>query len=448
MSLFFGRSETRAIDPTAGVLGGFATGNMSATSMKRALHVVPAYAATSLIAESLATVPVGVKEIKSDGSRATPRQPGLVINPNPNPVGSRVEWIHQYVTSLKLQGNAYGVVVAIDKWGIPEKIQWLNPESVNVDESKPSPEYFHHGQRLDKSTLVHIADYVLPGSVVGLSPVSLFRQQLEMAERAQEFGSNVYRSSGIPSGHLKNKEKTLSFMESSVVKSRFKSAVHNNDVFVSGNDWDYTSLGMSVADSKFLESIKATANQLAAIFKVPPEEIGGESGGSLTYSTVELNQLKFTMRALQPPAVRLETHMNRLLPPSQYMKFNLNANVRGDLKARMDAYKLGLESGVYTLAQVREFEDFQMLSGEEIEQWQKWFGTKAITSQLTGDAGEEQQQARQLAELIQKIYLGVGKVITAEEAREIINKGGGNLSKDSALITYFNNQNGGTPDAA
>lgn len=389
MSLFFGRPETRAVDATEGVLGGFATGNLSASSMRRALHVVPAYAATSLIAESLATVPLSVKQVKRDGSRTSPTQPLLVTNPNPNPVGSRVEWIHQYVTSLKLRGNAYGAIVDTDARGIPSKIAWLNPESVQVDESKGLPVYLHNGKALDRAALIHIADYVLPGSVVGLGPVELFRRQLEMAERAQEFGTSVYRSSGIPSGHLKNTEKKLSFLESSVVKSRFKSAVNNNDVFVSGNDWDFKSLGMSVNDSKFLESIKATANQLAAIFKVPPEEIGGESGGSLTYTTVELNQLKFTMRALQPPAVRLETHLNRLLPPSQYVKFNLNANVRGDLMARMTAYAIGLKNGVYTLAQVREFEDFEMLSDDEIGQWQQWFSgmqlpTLANTSSKEG----------------------------------------------------------------
>ena len=38
-----------------------------------------------------------------------------------------------------------------------------------------------------------------------------------------------------------------------------------------------------------------------------------------------------------------------------------------------------------------------------------------------GDDGES------VARTIQQIYLGVGKVITIEEAREIVNKSGGNL---------------------
>jgi HK97 family phage portal protein len=128
-----------------------------------------------------------------------------------------------------------------------------------------------------------------------------------------------------------------------------------------------------MADVQFLESIKATANQIAAIYKVPPEEIGGDSGNSLKYTTEELNQLKFIRRALQPTAVRLEAHLDRLLLGGTYVKFNLNANARGDLKSRMDAYAVGLKNGIYTLEQVREFEDFEMLTQTEIEQWQQWF---------------------------------------------------------------------------
>ncbi|MEJ1195071.1 phage portal protein [Pseudarthrobacter sp. CCNWLW207] len=374
MSVFFGNEQrSGSLD---GVLGsGFSTdGGLRSSSMKSALRVVPVYSATSLIADSLAVTPLaGYQETPSGGKASMPKQPGLVLNPNPNLLGTRIDWIHQCVTSVKLRGNAYGTIVDYDSFGA-SKVQWLNPDSVYVDESGPLPVYIHNGKELEYASVVHIAEYVVPGSVVGLSPIELFRQQLDMARSAQDFGTNVFRRSGVPSGHLKNTTKQLSAMEAGVVKSRFKSSVTNGDVFVSGNDWDYSKLSLSMADVQFLDSIKATANQIAAIYKVPPEEIGGDSGSSLKYTTEELNQQKFIRRALQPTAVRLEHHLNRLLNPGLYVKFNLNASARGDLKSRMDAYKVGLEIGAYTLEQVREFEDFEMLTKEETEQWQLWFG--------------------------------------------------------------------------
>lgn len=384
MSVFFGSSEQRSIGgPLSGMSSGsFASdGPLTRGGMKSALRVVPVYSASSLIADSLAATPLSAFMRSPSGGRVSPpQQPGLVSNPNPNPLGTRVDWIHQLSTSLDLRGNAYGNIVDWDRYGV-SKIGWMHPDSVFVDESGPLPEYYHNGKKLDRSGVVHIAGYVLPGSVVGLSPIELFRAQIEMAHSAQQFGTNVYRRSGVPSGHLKNTSQKLSALESGVVKSRFKSSVANGDVFVSGNDWTYDKIGLTMADVQFLESIKATANQIAAIYKVPPEEIGGDSGNSLKYTTEELNQLKFIRRALQPKAVRIEAHLNRLLVGDTYVKFNLNANARGDLKARMDAYAIGLRAGVYTLEQVRGFEDFEMLTQTEIEQWQQWFGNiKQLTS--------------------------------------------------------------------
>lgn len=375
MSVFFG-NESRAIgSPTDGVLGSFASdGGLTSRSMKSSLRVVPVYAATSLIADSLAVTPLAAYQRTPSGGRISPaKQPGLVTDPNPNLLGTRIDWLHQCVTSLKLRGNAFGQVIDWDASGV-SKVQWLNPDSVRVDESGAVPVYYNNNQRLETAAVVHIAEYVLPGSVVGLSPIEQFRAQIEMAQDAQRFGSNVFRKSGVPSGHLKNSKQQLSALEAGVVKSRFKSSVANGDVFVSGNDWDYNKLGLTMADVQFLESIKATANQIAAIYRVPPEEIGGETGSSLTYSTEELNQQKFIRRALQPTAVRIESHLNRLLNPGLYVKFNLNASARGDLKMRMDAYKIGLEIGAYTLEQVRDFEDFEMLTKAEVDQWQTWFG--------------------------------------------------------------------------
>lgn len=386
MSLFFRSEQRSAGGALAGMVGeSFASdGPMGGGGMKQALRVVPVYAATSLIADSIAVTPIAAYQRTPTGGRISPaKQPGLVTNPNPNPLGTRTDWLHQGITSLKLRGNAYGTVVDWDEFGV-SKVQWLHPDSVYVDESGPLADYYHNGKKLDRSAVVHVADYVLPGSVVGLSPIEQFRAQLDMAHSAQAFGSNVYRRSGVPSGHLKNSAKQLSTMESTVVKSRFKSAVANGDVFVSGNDWEYNKLGLTMADVQFLESIKATANQIAAIYKVPPEEVGGDSGSSLKYTTEELNQQKFIRRALQPTAVRLEHHLDRLLNGGMYVKFNLNANARGELTKRMEAYEKGLKIGVYTLEQVRDFEDFQMLNDQEVDQWQKWFGNvKTVQNGVT-----------------------------------------------------------------
>jgi phage portal protein BeeE len=59
-----------------------------------------------------------------------------------------------------------------------------------------------------------------------------------------------------------------------------------------------------------------------------------------------------------------------------------------------------------------------------------------------GPAGRDPQaqQARDLVEMIQKVYLGVGVVITAEEGREILNQAGANLPPNTQIAPPPNGQ--------
>jgi hypothetical protein len=72
---------------------------------------------------------------------------------------------------------------------------------------------------------------------------------------------------------------------------------------------------------------------------------------------------------------------------------------------RYQAHEVALSAGFLTVDEIRELEN------------------RAAMPETNSTSS-----SRELAEIIQKIYLGVGKVVTVDEAREIINGAGGNLS--------------------
>jgi HK97 family phage portal protein len=220
-------------------------------------------------------------------------------------------------------------------------------------------------------TVVHIPWYPQLGSVVGLSPVAAFKATIETGLHAVDYGRNWFRNGSVPSGHLKYAQGKLTPDQSAYVKSRFKAAVADNDIFVSGNDWSWENLSVKPEEAQFLQTIKAGANQIAAIYKVNPEDIGGEAGSSLTYSTVELNQIKYQTRALQPIFTRLETHISRLMPNFQYAKFNPDAIIRVDIKTRMEAHEIALRTGMETQAEGRALEDKAPLTAAEFKAWKE-----------------------------------------------------------------------------
>src|SRR5699024_792322 len=91
------------------------------------------------------------------------------------------------------------------------------------------------------------------------------------------------------------------------------------------------------------------------------------------------------------------------------------AVLRATLKDRYASYRVGIISGFLTPNEARALEDLPPLEGGDT------FGDA-----YGGSSGGE-LTPMQLAAALQKIYLAVGKVISAEEARQLLNRAGADL---------------------
>lgn len=371
MSLFFGSAQTRSIDSLPWSVG--SPGSLLGASLSSALRLIPVYAATSLIADSIATLPLRAYRDLGDGVRdRVPVQPRLVTGPQLH--GSLIDWLHQALISLLLRGNAFGLVVQWASNGWPARIVWLHPDKVHVDENGSAPVYRYNGRELDSGSVVHIAGYVIPGSVVGLSPIGQFRLQLSKGMSAQEFATSFFDRGVAPAGVLSNTKKTVTTTEADIAKQRFKTAVAARDIFVTGHDWQWNALTVSAADATFLEAIEASATEVAAIFRVAPEDIGGKTGHSRTYSTLVMEMQKLAQRTLLPWTARMEAALTALMPAPHYAKFSLDAIARAELKTRMETHKLALEIGLETFEEARALEEKPPLTPEQIAAWQNLHG--------------------------------------------------------------------------
>lgn len=367
MSLLFRREEQRNISYQD--VWGSGGSPLTARTASKALTLIPVYAATALIADQLAVAPLQLFE---KGSNGVPRQlppPSLITNPGFGGIDA-YSWKFQAFTSVLLQGNAYGYVLTW-KAGVPATVLWLRPEDVTVIEDTDVPAKFYwRGALIPRQDLIHVPGYVTPSSVKGLSPISLFRTQVETGLEAQNFAQKFFRRGTVPSGQLKNTAKRLTSEQATSARDRFVASVSEQKPFVTGADWQYTPLTLPQADIAFLSGIRATAGQIASAYRVPPEDLGGEgNGSSLTYKNLEQDQIKFSVRTLAPWATRFETVINRYLPPNQYVKFNLDASARADLLTRYQAHQTAIGSGFETLDEVRALEDREPLTPEQLEQY-------------------------------------------------------------------------------
>lgn len=366
MSLLRPREQQRAVS-FQDVFGTGGSIETLGSGMEHAARLVPVYAAWRLIADQFSATPWHAYREGNDGSRQRlSAQPRIVADPSP--AGLRVTaWKTQCIVSLLGRGNAYGFLTG--SGGFANGVMWLNPDKVSVDESGTFPEYYYEGRHVPRTSIIHIPWFLLPGRFKGLSPVGAFRTMLETGHSAQTTARDWFANGAIPSAHLKNTEDEIDPKDAAIAKERYKESVAGRDVLVTGSNWTIDTIGVPADEARFIETLKLTATQVASIYGIPPEMIGGESGSSMTYATVEQNMLNFASLTMRPWFTRVEDAFTELLPKPQYVKFNLDAITRADLKTRMEAHEIAQRIGLETNDEGRELEDRAPLTDQQKAEW-------------------------------------------------------------------------------
>lgn len=325
--------------------------------MEGSLSLVAVYAAVRLIADSIATLPLQAYRRTSTGRESEPLPKILAA---PSAYGTRIDWVQRALVSLLLRGNAYGLKVGFDpQTSGYSSVEWLNPDQVRFDDS--SKVWTYLGREVEEARMLHVPGLVLPGSRLGVSPIAACRTSVEGGNAAQDFMRSWYRNRAIPGLLFKNSERTLAAEVADAAKDRLTATLHAGEPFVTGKDWTLEPIKLTADDAGFVTAARLNATQVATIFGIPPEMIGGETGSALTYSTVELNQIQFLTNTLRPWTTRLEAAFSDLLPQPRYVRFNVDALLRVDAKTRHEIYQLDRNIGLRNIDEIRALEDEEPL---------------------------------------------------------------------------------------
>lgn len=412
MSLFFRpavETESRAVTSVPWSHGAEVS---KIDTLEGSLGLVPVYAAVRLIADAVSSLPLQAFRKTPDG-RVPIALPAVLENPTTH--GSRVDWLQQCLTSLLLRGNAYGLKVGTG----PSMIEWLHPDRMKFEHGR----WFYLGSPIEDAELLHIPAMLVPGSRVGVSPLGACRSTVLSAESTQRFIKDWYGNKAVPGVIAKNVEKTLDPTVAANVKERLRDTMRAGEPFVTGKDWDLEFMKLSADDAGFVSATRLSATQIANIYGVPPELIGGETGASMTYSTTEQQQIQFITHTLRPWLVRLEAAFSSLLHEPEYVKFNVDALIRVDTKTRYEVHRIAREIGLNNVDELRALEDQQPLADDKGQDY-------APLGSAQGDSA---------ARLIQQMYLGVGKVVTAKEARLILKAAGAEIDETVTLDELHEN---------
>lgn len=351
MSLLFGRTEARSEVTSAVPV------NPSRVNEDTAPRLNPLFSAYRHIIDYVSTLPIDT--FRRDGNARNPAPtPQLLQDPDAPGGPGLVTWTGQGIYGI-LNGNAVGWIVSFDGFGYPSRIEWLHWSAWSFDEW--SRQWYVHGQPVSATNIVHIPWIVPPGKTLGLSPIELLAASIRAGMSAQEY-ADLKRGGGLPPAQVKNNQKTLGPGQADAVRRRVTASFAKGEPFVTGADWDLTLMTIPPNQAQFVETLKMSANQIAAAYGIDPTEIGGEAGNSLTYSTEELRQIRRAADC-HPYIVRFENGLSRYLPQRQFIKLNVDANMRVDIKTRTDINGQKISDGRMSVNEARTLDDQTAVPG-------------------------------------------------------------------------------------
>lgn len=317
------------------------------------------WACVRLLADSVSALPV---DVYREGSAEPLTTPPLLRSPA---AGMSLQaFLEAIMRSLLLRGNAFGLVTARSgATMLPAQVDLLHPDTVSAERSESGAIVYRvNGREFPREEIWHVRAYVMPGSLLGLAPIEYARQAIGLGLAAEQYGASFFGDSAIPSGYLTT-EQAVGQTSADTIKERWNAAHgRKRDIAVLTGGLEFKAITVAPEESQFIETTRANVATIARFYGIPPEMIGGEAGGSLTYSNVEQRGLDFLTYSLGPWLVRLETALTELLPARQYVKFNSGGLLRTSLRDRYEAHKIGIDAGFLTVNEARALEDLPPLS--------------------------------------------------------------------------------------
>lgn len=371
MSVLFGRREKRtaslgwfqqsSIIPAPSQAGNEYSG-YGLNRMESSLQKVAVWACVNLVATMTEVMPLDTFD--SDGPEKSKMPlPGWLADLGGDGHGLP-DWNYQFVISRMLRGNAYGLVpegMRDRRTNQPTMIQLQHPDKVHPyvpPTGDPTPQWTVNGSEVPTSQVWHQRIHPIPGRLLGASPIEMHALTVALSLSAMRFGLNWFQEGAHPSGILSS-EKELNEGKASVAKQRFMAALRGSrEPAVLGAGWKFQTVQIAPNESQFLETNNYSGAECCRIFSPGFAEIFGyETGGSLTYSTIEQRSLDVLTYAVDPWLVRTERSLSSLLPAGRHVKFNRKALLRTDLLTRMRAHDIELRDEIMTVNEVRAVED-------------------------------------------------------------------------------------------
>ena len=348
MGIFLGTEKRSWIPepPISPIPGANPWGNVTvSTKPDLALTIAPVWAAVGLLSNTISSLPLQTFRNIGDNVPTKITDPALVRTPS-GPGSTQASFIHQVMVSLLLRGNAIAQIINRDSSARPTALSLLNPDDIDIKQNDDGTVTY---KRIKTQTEIpaynvwHLPGLTMPGSKVGLSPISYAAATLGIDLGARQFANDFFAGGGIPKAVLES-GMDVNQAQATTLKERLMGAFRAREPIVLGNGVKYTQISVKPEESQFLATQQATATDIARFFWIPADMIDAPSGKSMTYANREQRSIDFLVYSCAHWLKRIEDAFSLILPQPHYVRFDVRELLRTDVETQAKVY-LQYEAG-------------------------------------------------------------------------------------------------------
>lgn len=228
-------------------------------------------------------------------------------------------------------------------------------------------------KNLSQDDVIFLRDLSFDGNV-GHSIINWQCQTIKIDLLAKEFAQKYYEKGTFMGGMLETPDAGRDAEQAKIYKQRIIESLQGAD----GGGFGFTVLGPGVkwhnvgrppVESQLMELFSKSSSDVAQMFNLPLSMIGDTSGDTSWGTGVEQMFIRVTNTVYAPIAAQIEQEFNYKcfrkdeILAGVFTRHIFKSFLRGDLKSQGEYYAKMVTNGIYTIDEVRGFDDMKPLPG-------------------------------------------------------------------------------------
>lgn len=364
--------------------------------------IASVYRGTNLYSGTIGSLPVRVYRVRADGEAEIDNSSEYaeVLAFSPNDEQTLPEFYEGLVGCETLVGNGYARLKKSGDRVVA--LQTIEPQACRPRRDNDTNRLYYEvtdwrgrQSRVSPEEILHFKGFAFGGDE-GLSVVQLGRQTMAAARAAEKISGKMLRTGLSTSGFVETGQVLQEPDRDRLNKlfAEFMGSDNAGKLMLLEGGMTYKQTSISPADAQLLLSRYFSIEEIARWLGMPPVLLGHSTQGQTMWGTgLEAIIRAWYQLGLGQKITRLERALNKRViraadRKTYYVKFNVDALLRGDSAAQAALFSAALQNGWMTRAEVRRLLELPYMPGTDDLTAQ----VNLVPVQMLGDNAQQAQR--------------------------------------------------------